>query len=635
MGKPFKTELERISQTIEWTNSLRIDELKKKINSFNNIPVLIIGSGGSLSACHYAVLLCQQNGVFAKALTPLDIIYSENLIGKTHLIFISASGKNNDILFGFKNAVQKEPRSITSICMRTNSPLVKLSDKYSISRAFEFDIPSGKDGFLATNSLIAYFIILYKAFGNKIEKQQLDIRIGEPRNEIRSFVNKIANDYSIVVLYGGWGQPVAVDIESKCTESALCNILPSDYRNFGHGRHHWFAKRKRSAIIALITPKEEKLALKTLGELPREIPKLIISSEYDTPYSSIDLLIKSFVLIDELGQMQSIDPGKPGVPEFGRKLYNLRFASSFTIKNNNLTLRATNAIKRKLQIASINNLKSNELSQWIKAYNKFISKLNKTRFGTLVFDYDGTLCSSENRRNGLSNPIISELTRILEAGFIIAIVTGRGKSIRFDMQNAIPNKFWGNIIIGYYNGSQIGKLKDNSMPNTEMTPDKSLSNLTKHLSDFTNKHDVSLTLRPQQLTLEDNNSIDWENTKNCIFQELQKLNLNDLKIVQSGHSIDIIPRDVSKLNIIPHCVQSANNNNLPSVCICIGDKGQWPGNDYELLSTEYSLSVDEVSLCQESCWNIADTGIRNTEATISYLQRIQTKEGFMQFKITK
>ena len=71
----------------------------------------------------------------------------------------------------------------------------------------------------------------------------------------------------------------AIDIESKLTEAALANSLLADFRNFGHGRHHWFdKKRKNSAIIALVSPEEKELADKTIAQLPKDIPVLQLTT---------------------------------------------------------------------------------------------------------------------------------------------------------------------------------------------------------------------------------------------------------------------------------------------------------------------------------------------------------------------
>jgi len=57
--------------------------------------------------------------------------------------------------------------------------------------------------------------------------------------------------------------------------------------------------------------------------IPSEIPRLIIETDIDSPLASIDLLIKAFQFVNLLGEIRNIDPGKPGVPDFGSKLYNL------------------------------------------------------------------------------------------------------------------------------------------------------------------------------------------------------------------------------------------------------------------------------------------------------------------------
>ena len=60
-------------------------------------------------------------------------------------------------------------------------------------------------------------------------------------------------------------------------------------------------------------------------------------------------------------------------------------------------------------------------------------------------------------------------------------------------------------------------------------------------------------------------------------------------------------KDVSKLNLVEH----VKKNILKQYKImCIGDKGKLPGNDFELLTQPYSLSVDMVSDDMKTCWNI-------------------------------
>lgn len=73
MGKPFKGELKMLSDTIRWAEQQDVTRLARFLFAENKqIPLVCIGSGGSLSACHYAVLLnLQRNGMLAQAMTPL------------------------------------------------------------------------------------------------------------------------------------------------------------------------------------------------------------------------------------------------------------------------------------------------------------------------------------------------------------------------------------------------------------------------------------------------------------------------------------------------------------------------------------------------------------------------------------
>ena len=78
MGKPFKGELEKLLETIRWAEQQDVTRIAQFLFAENkHIPLVCIGSGGSFSACHYAVQLYQHcNGVLAQAMTPLQLMYA-------------------------------------------------------------------------------------------------------------------------------------------------------------------------------------------------------------------------------------------------------------------------------------------------------------------------------------------------------------------------------------------------------------------------------------------------------------------------------------------------------------------------------------------------------------------------------
>src|SRR6266542_105051 len=451
MGKPFDNELNQLRNTIEWAGNLDVTRIQEIFDRYNT-PVYIIGYGGSLSACYYAANLFVSKGIFAKAITTLELFYSKETLRKTNLIFISASGKNNDILFGFKTAVRFEPISITTICMRPKTKIGALSIKYSSCQTIELNCPAGKDGFLATNSLIAYYAILYRA----ILKEDISSTYDINEQAISNFVKGLKKDTAISVLYDNYSQSVAVDIESKFTEAGLGHILISDYRNFAHGRHHWFDKRKKSAILALTTPWDEVLCSRTLNLLPDVISKLFISTSLNTYEAAIHLLVQLFFLVEAVGKKMHIDPGKPGVPDYGSKIYNLNYSRLINSgkRPKNISPNAETAIIRKTMVNKLEDLTKEDLKFWQKAYKIFTQKLSSTKFGCIILDYDGTICSSQNRFHGLTTEVSSFIINFLKKGLVIGIVSGRGKSLRKDFDKIFTDKtkyLKQNVILGYYN----------------------------------------------------------------------------------------------------------------------------------------------------------------------------------------
>jgi hydroxymethylpyrimidine pyrophosphatase-like HAD family hydrolase len=632
MGKPFKKELLLLDETYKWAGKVQIDLSPNEVEQLKSLPTFVVGSGGSFSACHMFSLLQQSRGCFSKPVTPLELHYTKDTIRNANVVFLSASGRNSDILFGYNTAIRQGAHNILGICMKQHTKLAALSLNHSISKILEFESPAGKDGFLATNSLIAYFTILSRIFGYKHEIAVLG-NYELLHEKLEKFSDKLYPDFTITVLYAGWAQPVAIDIESKFTEAGLGNILTSDFRNFGHGRHNWFDKKKnQSAIVALVTPDEEELAQKTLSLLPEYVPKLILYSNYSSFLSTIDLLIQSFFLAEAVGKKVGIDPGRPGVPFYGSKLYNLRYRYLLDTKDD---FKTNNIILKKCGRTNIEELDKSERKFWMDNLNKFKKKINSTKFGCIVLDYDGTLSTNEERKNLLSDEIINALNSFIHRGFVIGIVSGRGKSIREALQACFERKYWKNIIIGYYNGGIIASLDDMSQPDITGKPSQSL----RKLAELLNKQNLSngkptITLRPLQLTIEKSDMGNWRWIKNFVKETVEIQGLSDILILESGHSIDIICRpQVSKLNILNYCVNICKEKGLAHEIICVGDKGRYPGNDYELLSTEFSLSVDEVSSDPETCWNLSELGQRGKLSCLNYLNSAKFTKSYFTLSV--
>ena len=624
MGKPFKGELKKLSKTIRWAEQQDVTRLAQFLFAENKqIPLVCIGSGGSLSACHYAVQLYQQcNGVLAQAMTPLQLMYAgHNIIRSSKLLFLSASGKNKDILSAIKYGVKYNETGMMSLTLRKNNPTEELLEQYPKVQRWCEDIPSEKDGFLATNSLLATFTLLCKAAcASKFQDSRFKL------NDLQSetFNLNLSVIQNFIVMYGATGEPVAWDIESKLTEAALGSALLSDYRNFGHGRHHWFDKRgENSCIIALVTPVERELAYKTIGCLPKSVPVIYIETELDGPQASIDMLLKAFRFVNDLGEARGIDPGKPGVPGYGRLLYNLDY---YKLTNRILPAEKTLdvAVLRKLGVAGRENA-----PLWVyysEACQRFVRQLNRGRFTTVAFDYDGTLSASDRKSrftNGLCDEIREALMPLLENGIQIVVATGRGKSVGESFKESIDQKYWLQIKVGYYNGAYLLALGDeDELKKWKEQPfDSELKELEEELKLRLPAGCVGYKFEERSLQL----SIEGEMTQTesqLVYDTCREIigdkQMKGIRVWRSSHSMDIVVyREVSKLRMIED----------PEQTLCIGDYGTVEGNDYEMLTSKYSLSVDRVSKNIESCWNIAPSGMKGLDATLYYISRMKANEG--------
>lgn len=628
MGKPFRWELEGLSNTVKWAESQDVTILSEFLFAENSqIPLVCIGSGGSLSACCYAVMLYQQRtGVLARAMTPLQLMYAgREIIRSSKLLFLSASGKNKDIRNAIKYGVKYNETGMMCLTLRKNNPTEDLLEQYPKVLRWCKDIPSEKDGFLATNSLLATFLLLNRSF----DGEPVGDKIAFDGTYSKNLEFNLANLQNFIVLYGAAGEPVAWDIESKLTEAALGSAMLSDYRNFGHGRHHWFAKKgDNSCIIALITPVERELAYKTIGCLPKDVPVIYIETELETPSASIDMLLKAFCFVNDLGVARGIDPGRPGVPPYGRLLYNLDY---YKLTNRILPAEKTLdvAVRRKLGSASMENVQLWE--HYCEACQRFVKQLNKGKFTTVAFDYDGTLSAANHTSrftNRLCDEIKNALLPLLENGVQIVVATGRGKSVGDVFKNSFDQMYWPQIKVGYYNGACLLALgeEDELMKWKKQPFDSELKELEEELKlrlpagcvDYKfEERSLQLSIEGEMTQME--SQLVYETCREIIWDKQMK----GIRVWRSSHSMDIVVyHAVSKLRVIED----------PEHTLCIGDYGTVEGNDYEMLTSKYSLSVDRVSKNTESSWNIAPSGLKGLDATLYYISRMKAREGIITCK---
>ncbi len=617
MGKPFKSELQKLSQTYEWALCLENTGLKRQINAAGSYPLVAIGSGGSQSTAVLISDLHQSTfGEVAKADTPVGAWNYLKDLRSSAILLVSAGGKNPDILGIARAAVEAEPRLLIAICATQGSPLARIVNGFARGFCFDFGLPSGKDGFLATNSLLAMSVIALRAFGYDRDtlppsfpsRQSISRKNGSKRSRKVGGLRDVPN---LVVLHGAHSRSAAFDLESKLVEAGLVSVQLADYRNFAHGRHHWLAKHPDSSVVAFASKEERLLADRTLRLLPHNISWQLIATQTPGYASWVELQAAVFELVSEFGDAKSIDPGRPGVPAFGRRIYHLN-----AFHSPKKDLRST-AIARKRKSSGQNN--ADYLQKLDLSFSEMCAKLRNANFNGLVLDYDGTICDHVDRFEAIPQITARAISRVVEAGFLLGIATGRGKSVRKALQAAIEKSAWSRVKVGYYNGAVVADLGDDAQPDTSCGVAPGLQDAADALRTICAASQVDLSIRPQQITVEPTVPMEVMELWSRVTQRLEENGIRGVKVVASTRSVDVVLEETSKLALVRALEQTRPRSTL----LCIGDRPCWPGNDAQLLGQDFSLSVDEVDGNPSGAWNLSPAGVLGAAALRYYLSAIK------------
>lgn len=338
----FERKIKEFPTIIKWVEDTDVSALRRFILD-NSLPNrFFLGSGGSYSAAAFAESLSIQKGFMSRAITPFmfDGGHYNKIPAST--LLISASGSNNDILRSFREANNGQVQRVGALTLSPKGWLHDEMEKDKSETLFEFPIPTGRDGFLSTNTVLAFYLFLYKVFGyDDIDLLDPTISPDEDK-EISDFVNslkqipsdgmtsqeaflhKLEGVDSFFVLYTANSYPAAFDIESKFSEGAMGNTQLADYRNFAHGRFNWFTQRPgQTGLICLQTPEDVQMSEEILSHLPVYVPILRIKTKHRSPLGCIDLLIKEHYLCKAMAERWGLDISRPKVPDYGRYLHNL------------------------------------------------------------------------------------------------------------------------------------------------------------------------------------------------------------------------------------------------------------------------------------------------------------------------
>lgn len=331
----YRSELDQLPVTYGRALRADIERVKAAIAGASESSLIGVGSGGSFTI---ASMLCglheSYTGRVSRPATSLEMICNPSLASASPVFLISAEGKNPDIVEALQRARRHSARPIHVITNRRGSPLMSCAEGLTGIANHVFELED-KDGYLATNSLLFDAVIVARSYAElddatsrlPMSIDSLALASGAVDSwlsDAASFIADCVARGNLIITYSPLLRPIAADLESKLSESALLHCQLADLRSFAHGRHLWLADRPGdSAILAITEPSLGGLWEAMRSLIPSDIPTLVMPCAGSTPRDLLAGLVAEMHLISRIADQLGRDPGRPDVPDFGREIYYL------------------------------------------------------------------------------------------------------------------------------------------------------------------------------------------------------------------------------------------------------------------------------------------------------------------------
>lgn len=328
--------LKSIKNVLLYAEKQNVDGLRAFFDNEPTRPLIATGHGGKFSQAVYAALLYSTNKGLGRAVTCYSCnSLSDATIQNSKILLVSRGMQNIDIDYIAKRCIRLNPNFTCAMRVATDEQEKKYASTVEklekCPYSFKYDIDKDgivlDEGFIGISSVIFYSALLYKTFTKDDDfVSKLELNPNPEANYTYSSANGIASVPSLskithfTVLYGSYGEPVAYNIESNIVEGGIASCMPTDYKNYTHGRFMVegnYIKSKdhpntEAALICLVTPREEQIYEDLLDAMPPHLPVITIRTDLLTPLATIDLLYKANQFASYLGEhFHKTNPNDP------------------------------------------------------------------------------------------------------------------------------------------------------------------------------------------------------------------------------------------------------------------------------------------------------------------------------------
>jgi len=625
----FSEKLDALSDTLELFCSYDASPIAEDLATGAGRHALSIGSGGSAIVAEYLARCRDTLGLGPTTVqTPMQAVLQQHDLTGSDVWLFSAGGDNPDAAAASRAVLD---RGAANLYLVTRNPNGSAANVVRSGGGTVHVVPviDTKDGYLATHSLFSSVVALLvssdiTSMDPLGERKLLDdlashlsgIREPSARASWIATVGDLRRSDTIVVVNDPLVQPLAVLLDTSIWEASLCHVQTTDFRNLAHGRHGWLHHREDETLVLALTGVGSRAIWKAFDDvLPVTLNRFSLDNGSCGRLANAFALVDGLALLEAIGSVVGIDPGKPGIGEFGRLVYDDRSLEMLA------DTMPANVRQKRSAIAKSDAYDPKDDPLRLIARER-VEALSQTKVGGAVFDYDGTIVTTAERWSVPDQAIVDELIRLSRAGLRIGIATGRGGSAGEDLRKVLPADVLSSILIGYYNGGHL-RTADVDIVND---PPQSNQAITETAAWLRKQNDLFLVHefkhREIQITI-DQDKLRRPYRFPIDLQNCPSFSENQISLMGSEHSYDIVPASSCKLNVV-----EALRTPLPAglEILCFGDSGSKFGNDYAILSHQLGISVGEVCGAANGTWSLFGVNLTGPDALLRILGALTTSD---------
>ena len=623
----FGEKLDSLIDTARLVAAADLTAVAEALRNGRNRKVVAIGSGGSAITAQYFAR-CRETlfEAVTQVVTPAEFVLANDDLTDSDVWLFSAGADNADSVASVVAARARGAAHIHLLTRNAAGAAARLIAADTRNTMITIPVAEPKDGFLATHSLIGSVLALLFASdlltiapqGDALRERavaDLEAVLGPAfREDVRAQLTNLCSDDVVLLIADPQLRAVAELIETSIWEAALCAVQRTDPRNFAHGRHAWLQHRgERTSILALVAQDGREIWERAEALLPAAVQRHMFDLGDAGRLSCAIGIAKGLVVIEAIGTATGIDPGKPGIGDFGRALYDEDGLLE-------LARQLGPCVRHKRAAAFERDDAAGGRGCVRVAYAERLTSLAQAKIGAIIFDYDGTIISDDERFGQPRQAIVDELLRLDALGVRLAIATGRGGSGGKALRAVLPASMHQRIIVGYYNGAYVQPL---SVDIEAVRPpiDSLLAETFAWLKSRPDLFSGAFGGRFSnvQISVQLGNVADQSGFP-AALADCPAIASGAVQFKRSGHSIDFFAAGTSKLSVFERMRAAVPGD---TAILCLGDSGGRDGNDNELLSHTHGLSVGTVCDRHDGCWALFGNRLTGPEALLRLLQAVK------------